>query len=150
MSLQRQCDDDSMVLEIDNCGNHLWGTTDIIVGNQKNVFDFFGWRISRTMGDGLFSKRCDTEVSWTHVTIATDAVIWTRPSLPLNSNFDSKDLKLPLRYRLLFLDMTFQQTFPYITLRPLLPVSQVNLKIFHQGGWHPSTSLALISTGPST
>ena len=51
--LQRQCDGDSMVLEIDNRGNHHWGTTDI-VGNQKNVFDFFGWRISRTMGDGLF------------------------------------------------------------------------------------------------
>ena len=83
------------------------------------------------MGDGLFSKRCDTDVSWTHVTIAIDAVIWTRPSLPLDSNFDSKDLKLPLRYRLLFLDMTFQQTFPYnIALRPLLPESQFNLKIF--------------------
>ena len=114
-----------MVLEIVNRGNHHWGTTDI-VGNQKNVFDFFGWRISRTMGDGLFSKRCDTDVSWTHVTIATDAVICTRPSLLL----DSKDLKLPLRYRLLFLDMTFQQTFPYITLRPLLPESQFNRKTF--------------------
>ena len=97
-----------------------------VVGNQKNVFDFFGWRISRTMGDGLFSKRCDTDVSWTHVTIATDAVIWTRPSLLL----DSKDLKLPLRYRLLFLGMTFQQKFPYIALRPLLPESQIDLKTF--------------------
>ena len=45
--------------------------------------------------------------------IPTDAVTWTQPSLPL----DSKDLKLPLRYHFLFLDMTFQQTFPYITPR---------------------------------
>ena len=43
---------------------------------------------------------------------------------------DSKDLKLPRCYHLLFLDLTFHQTFPFITLRPLLPVSQVNLKIF--------------------
>ena len=45
---------------------------------------------------------------------------------------DSKDLKLPLCYRLLFLDFTFQQISPYnyILLRSLLPVSQVNLKIF--------------------
>ena len=63
-------------------------------------------------------------MDWTHVAIATDAVIWTKPSLMM----DSKDLKLPLCYHLLFLDFIFQQTFPFITLRPLLPVSQVNLE----------------------
>ena len=26
--------------------------------------------------DGLFLKRCDTDVFWTNVTIASDAIIW--------------------------------------------------------------------------
>ena len=39
----------------------------------------FLWRC--ISGDGLFSKRCKTDVFWTHVAIATDAIIWTKPSL---------------------------------------------------------------------
>ena len=26
--------------------------------------------------DGLFFKRCDTDIFWTNVTIASDAIIW--------------------------------------------------------------------------
>ena len=43
---------------------------------------------------------------------------------------DSKDLKLPRCYHLLFLDFIFPQISPYITLCPLLPASQDNIKIF--------------------
>ena len=44
------------------------------MGNQKKVFDFFDWGISRTVGDKSFSKQCDSDVTWTHVTIATMVV----------------------------------------------------------------------------
>ena len=42
-------------------------------------------RWSNFCGDAMamvfFSNRCDTDVFWTHVTIATDVIIWPQPSL---------------------------------------------------------------------
>ena len=33
--------------------------------------------------DGLFFKRCDTDIFWTNVTIASDAIICIWPSLTM-------------------------------------------------------------------
>ena len=40
--------------------------------------------LCRCDGDGLFfSKRSDIDVFWTHITSATDAIMWIQPSLTM-------------------------------------------------------------------
>ena len=39
--------------------------------------------LGRCDGDRPFAERCDTDVFWTNVTIATGAIIWTYPSLTM-------------------------------------------------------------------
>ena len=65
------------------------------MGNQKKVFDFFDWGISRTVGDKSFSKQCDSDVTWTHVTIATMVV---------ESDFrKSNKIRMPKSFKVVFI-----------------------------------------------
>ena len=51
-----------------------WYSSSVLFYHYTRTMVQFLWQCD---GDGLFLKRCDTDVFWTHVTFATDAIIWT-------------------------------------------------------------------------
>ena len=71
--------------------------------NDGQIFD--------VMAMVSFSKRCDTDVSWTNVTTATDAIIWTEPSLTMFSRFFGLSC-----FWMVFMVLCFFRVFPFLDL----------------------------------